>query len=68
MSEDPKTEELRIGQEERERAEGEQAAAAEGDEETAAHARRADKAAYLKSKLEQRGEAERTAERDSDSD
>jgi hypothetical protein len=68
MSEDPKTEELRVSQDERERSETDRAAAAEGDEETATHVRRADKAAYLKSKLEQRGEAERAADRDSDSD
>jgi hypothetical protein len=68
MSEDPKTEELRVAQNERERAEVEQAGAAEGDEETATHTRRADKAAYLKSKLEERGESERVADRDSDSD
>ena len=68
MSEDPKTEELRIAQGERERSEAERAGAAEREEETAAHARRADKASYLKSKLEERGEAERAAERDSDAD
>ena len=68
MSEDPKTEELRVSQDERERSETDQAAAAEGDEETATHARRADKAAYLKSKLEERREAERAADRDADSD
>ena len=68
--EDPTTEELRVAQikrevEERERAEG------RGDappDETDQHERRADKASYLREKLEQRAEAERRAAADDSDD
>ena len=55
---DPKTEELRVEQIVREREEHERAKRAELDEETEQHARRADKAAYLKEKLAERAAAE----------
>lgn len=54
-----KTEELKIVQVEREAAEREQAESALDDDEAAQHERRADKARYLKEKLEQRAESER---------
>jgi hypothetical protein len=55
---DPKTEELRIAQADREEAERARAAAAAEPEEAGAHDRRADKAAYLREKLEDRERAE----------
>jgi hypothetical protein len=60
VDEDPTTEELRIkqaGREDRERS-AEDHAATEEDTET--HRRRADKAAYLREKLEERAESERS--------
>lgn len=57
--EDPQTEELRLRQAAREADEREEAEAAGSDEETEQHERRADKAAYLREKLEQRARAER---------
>ena len=59
MHEDPKTEEMRVLQDAREREERERAEEAERDPETASHERRADKAAYLRAKLEERARAER---------
>jgi hypothetical protein len=56
---DPKTEELKLTQVERERAERQRAEAVPDDEEAAQHERRADKARYLAEKLEQRAESER---------
>jgi hypothetical protein len=56
---DPTTEELRVEQARREREEAERAREAPGEEETGEHARRADKAAYLREKLEKRAESER---------
>jgi hypothetical protein len=56
---DPKTEELRAVQEDRVREEREQADEAPTEEEAEQHARRADKAAYLREKLEERAESER---------
>jgi hypothetical protein len=56
--EDPTTRELRIRQEERESEERRQAEQAETEEATEEHARRADKAAYLREKLEERADAE----------
>ena len=55
---DPKTEEMRIEQIDRERAEREQAGEAteEADEHT--HERRAERAAYLKEKLDERAKSE----------
>jgi hypothetical protein len=58
---DPPTEELRLTQAERERAERRMADEAPEEEETAQHERRADKARYLRQKLEKRAESEREA-------
>ena len=60
---DPPTEELQLTQAERERAERRLAKEAPEAPETAQHERRADKARYLREKLEQRAESEREAER-----
>jgi hypothetical protein len=59
MEEDPTTRELRARQSEREATERDEAERADSEEATEQHARRADKAAYLREKLEQRAEAER---------
>lgn len=56
--EDPTTRELRIRQTEREAEERRQADKSPSEEETEEHARRADKAAYLREKLEERADAE----------
>ena len=56
--EDPTTREHRIRQTERESLERSQAEKAETEEETEEHARRAEKAAYLREKLEERADAE----------
>ena len=61
-SEDPTTEELRIAQSEREAAARRAAERAESEAETAEQARRAQKSAYLREKLEEREEAERRSE------
>ena len=58
VHEDPITEELRVKQLEREHTERKLAEDAPQDEETAQHARRAEKARYLKQKLEQRADSE----------
>ena len=55
---DPKTEELRVEQVQRELAEREQARDAPENAEERTHDRRADRAAYLKKKLEQRAKSE----------
>ena len=60
---DPTTEELRIEQAGREAEERERADAAESPDETDQHERRAEKADYLRRKLEERSDAEREAER-----
>ena len=65
MEEDPTTQELRTDQLRRERAERRQAAGAP-TEEALEHARRADKAAYLRERLEEREEAERKGAADGD--
>jgi hypothetical protein len=57
--EQPKTEELKIIQAEREAEERERARSALDEDEAAQHERRADKARYLREKLEQRAESER---------
>jgi hypothetical protein len=62
VPEDPITEELRISQEEREEVERQRAREARTEEGTEAHDRRADKADYLRGKLEERADAEREAE------
>lgn len=59
MSEDPKTEELRLEQERREADEQQRAETAPDEEESAQHERRAEKARYLREKLEERAESER---------
>ena len=56
--EDPTTRELRIRQTERESLERRQAEKADTEEETEEHSRRAEKAAYLREKLEERADAE----------
>jgi hypothetical protein len=61
LDEDPTTQEHRIRQSERERDERRQAREAETEEAEAAAERRADKAGYLKKKLEERARAERDA-------
>ena len=55
---DPKTEELRIEQIQRERTEREQAEHSSAAAEEDTHERRADRAAYLKSKLDERAKSE----------
>ena len=57
--EKPETRELRIKQKKRETAEFEALKQSDLDDEKAQHARRADKAAYLRQKLEERAESER---------
>ncbi len=59
---DPSTEELRIDQAAREEREREAAERAEDDQEAAQHDRRAEKSAYLRSKLEERERAERESD------
>ena len=59
---DPTTEELRIEQARRGAAERESAAEAPTEEVAEQHGRRAEKADYLRRKLEERAEAEREAE------
>ena len=56
---DPTTEELKIEQGERETASHKAAKRADTDAEEKAHARRAEKSAYLREKLEERERAER---------
>lgn len=56
--EDPTTRELRIRQAERESLERRQAETSDTEEETEEHARRAQKASYLREKLEARADAE----------
>jgi hypothetical protein len=58
---DPTTEELRLSQLRRERAEREEASHAPSASETEQHERRAEKAEYLRRKLEERAAAERQA-------
>ena len=61
MEEDPTTQELRIRQAKREREERRQAEDEPTTDGTEKHARRADKADYLKKKLEERARSERAA-------
>ena len=58
---DPKTEELRVVQTDRERSEREQAGESSEPAEERTHRRRADRAAYLKSKLDERARSEEEA-------
>lgn len=62
--EDPTTQELRVRQMKREEDARLESAHAADDEDTAQFDRRAEKAAYLKKKLEERAEAERKAAED----
>ena len=55
---DPTTEELRVDQLRKEQSEREEQRGAATDDEADQHARRAEKADYLKKKLEEREEAE----------
>ncbi len=66
MDDDPTTEELRLSQLRRASAERREAEHADSDSEGEQHARRAEKADYLKQKLEERAEAERRAAADGD--
>jgi hypothetical protein len=59
MTDEHKTEELKVIQSDREAAEREQAESALDEDEAAQHERRADKARYLKERLEERAESER---------
>jgi hypothetical protein len=59
VTEDPETAELRKAQLSREAVEREHARKAADEEELAQHERRADKAQYLREKLEERAESER---------
>ncbi len=59
MHEEQETEELKKRQLQREADEQERARSAPDEEETAQHERRADKARYLREKLEQRAASER---------
>jgi hypothetical protein len=63
VDEDPTTKDLREEQAARESKERGAADRTELDEDTAQHERRADKAAYLRQKLEERAEAERRVKR-----
>jgi hypothetical protein len=58
---DPKTEELQLEQIARERSEREQASGSSEPADERAHRRRADRAAYLKSKLDERARSEEEA-------
>jgi hypothetical protein len=66
MDEDPTTQELRVRQMQRERGAREQAEQAPEEQDTAEFNRRADKAAYLRKKLEERAAAEREAVEEED--
>ena len=61
-AEDPTTQELRLEQLERESAEREREGASLEPDEAEQHRRRADKAGYLREKLEERAESERAAD------
>jgi hypothetical protein len=60
--EDPTTQELRVGQLRREQAEREEAEKEQPEDATEQHERRADKAEYLRKKLEERADAERESD------
>ena len=62
MTEDPTTQELRLSQLRKEAAERDVAEHTPDDEGADKHERRADRAAYLREKLEERADAERKAE------
>jgi hypothetical protein len=58
---DPKTEEMQLEQLQRERREREQATESSDPTEEETHRRRADRAAYLKEKLDERAKSEEDA-------
>ena len=60
---DPQTDELRVEQIQRERAEHARAREADQPSEERAHDRRAERAAYLKEKLDERAESEERVDR-----
>lgn len=62
MDEDPTTEELRLSQSDREESERRSAREAPSEDAGEQHERRADKAEYLRRKLEDRAKAEREAD------
>jgi hypothetical protein len=64
MSGDPSLDELKRRQRDQEQAEREQLAESENQAEADRHRRRADKASYLRQKLEQRERADRDAAAD----
>jgi hypothetical protein len=66
MSEEPETQELKKAQTRREADERELARRTPDEQETAQHERRAEKARYLKEKLEERAESEREQQGPSD--
>ena len=68
MEEDPTTQELRLDVLRREREERDQAGEAPTDEAADQHERRAEKAGYLRERLEERAEAERRAARQDDAE
>jgi hypothetical protein len=59
VEEDPTTQELRLEQTRREALEREEAEESPSEDEAEQHGRRAEKADYLKKKLEERAESER---------
>jgi hypothetical protein len=61
LSEEPTTQELRLDQLKREKAEREAADRGKNPDDTGQHEARAAKAGYLREKLEERAEAERRA-------
>jgi hypothetical protein len=64
MDDEPSTEQLKALQVEKETTEHKLAGAVPDESEAAQHERRADKARYLKEKLEQRARSEQEAERE----
>ncbi len=66
VDDEPSTEELRVQQTRREAAERERAGQAPTEDASEQHERRAEKADYLRRKLEERAEAERRAEAEQD--
>jgi hypothetical protein len=66
MEEDPTTQEMRIEQLQRERVEREAAEEGVTPEDTEQHERRAERASYLREKLEERARSERESDRGDD--
>jgi len=67
-SDDPPTQELKLRQLSHERAEREQLAEADSGADAARHRRRADKAGYLRRKLEERERSEAEAEAEAEAE